>query len=253
MSKQGNNVSMQGVESFTHASLPSTDTLAWDSKGAAYQLFALLLSYPDDADFHESLMAYQIWLTAQSLEEHNNLAVEGENDGGGDGRLLVETVATMDTSLLSSLLDVLNHFVQQDEEELALEYVSTFDFNESASLYLTSHELGDSRSRGPAMVALRKLLQRFGYEEATDELPDFLPLILEFMSLLPAAERPLDLEQRMAKVCSEISQYLPANGSYKRVFALMERLLPDVSGEGNPFPFYEKADTDELPYPLMYD
>ena len=198
-----------------------------DAKGVSYQLFSLLLSYPDDSHFISALTMARDWVQQFLLE----------NPG-----------VTMD-----ALLGALDTLSAKTDEELAVEYVSTFDFRESTSLYLTAHELGDSRSRGPAMVALRNMLHHYGYEEATAELPDFLPALFEFLSELSPDERPFDLEQRVAKVCREINSHLPPDSHYKPVFEVMTEILPEVPADANPFPLREKADTDELPYPLLYD
>lgn len=137
-------------------------------------------------------------------------------------------------------------------------YVATFDFHEPASLYLTAHELGDSRSRGQALIALRALMRAAGFEEAGDELPDYLPLLLEFLAHA-SEDTPADavhaLEQRLAAVCARIQEHLDANSPYRDVFVALLKTLPEPA-ETNPekrFARREQADTGEMPYPLRYD
>lgn len=69
--------------------------------------------------------------------------------------------------------------------ELQARYVETFDFSRRASLYLTYHVLGDRRQRGMALLALKQRYAAAGLDVDHGELPDYLPLILEFTALAP--------------------------------------------------------------------
>ncbi|HUH85116.1 MAG TPA: nitrate reductase molybdenum cofactor assembly chaperone [Stellaceae bacterium] len=64
-------------------------------------------------------------------------------------------------------------------------YVALFDRHRSLSLHLYEHIHGESRDRGQAMVELAALYRLHGVEIGANELPDYLPLFLEFLSLLP--------------------------------------------------------------------
>lgn len=60
-------------------------------------------------------------------------------------------------------------------------YVDVFDMNPDHSLHLTHHLLGDdNRERGPALIQLAQHFCQHGMEVCSSELPDFLPLLLEF-------------------------------------------------------------------------
>ncbi len=165
---------------------------------------------------------------------------------------------------VSALVGVAERLRAMSVVELEALYVATFDFDESAALYLTAHELGDSRRRGQALIELRKLLRAAGFEQTTAELPDYLPLLLEFLAQAPAApspppagvEDPLDgLERRLAAVCERIAGRMAAENPYREVFVALRSLLPTPE-EANPesrFSQREQADTGEMPYPLHYD
>ena len=75
-----------------------------------------------------------------------------------------------------------------DIYELQERYFALFDRNRSLSLHLFEHVHGESRDRGQAMADLIALYASHGLEMAAGELPDFLPLFLEFLSLLPESE-----------------------------------------------------------------
>ncbi len=64
------------------------------------------------------------------------------------------------------------------------QYVALFDRTRSLSLHLFEHVHGDSRERGPAMVDLLGIYHKHGLMIADNELPDYLPLYLEYASLL---------------------------------------------------------------------
>jgi nitrate reductase delta subunit len=70
-----------------------------------------------------------------------------------------------------------------DAQEL---YIDTFDRGRRTSLNLFEHVHGDSRDRGQAMVDLLEMYRAAGVELDTDQLPDYLPAFLEYLSLLPA-------------------------------------------------------------------
>jgi nitrate reductase delta subunit len=77
--------------------------------------------------------------------------------------------------------------------ELAQAYVETFDLRRRTSLYLTYFVHGDTRKRGMALLRLKRLYASAGLELVSGELPDYLPLMLEFAALAPdgAGERLL--------------------------------------------------------------
>jgi len=67
------------------------------------------------------------------------------------------------------------------------EYTGTFDLNPSMNLNMSHHKWGDDRKRGDALAALSGLYQVAGFDMSTGELPDHLPLVLEFLSICPEA------------------------------------------------------------------
>jgi nitrate reductase molybdenum cofactor assembly chaperone NarJ/NarW len=70
-------------------------------------------------------------------------------------------------------------------EELQSRYVETFDFARRSSLYLTYHLFGDRRQRGMALLQLKQRYAAAGFELGSAELPDYLPVVLEFAVLAP--------------------------------------------------------------------
>ena len=68
---------------------------------------------------------------------------------------------------------------ERGERALAEHYVDVFDRRRRCCLYLTYYAVGDTRQRGAAIVAFKQALAASGYEMASDELPDYLPVVLE--------------------------------------------------------------------------
>jgi nitrate reductase delta subunit len=83
---------------------------------------------------------------------------------------------------------LLDEIATRDLYDLQERYVLLFDRTRSLSLNLFEHVHGESRDRGQAMVDLMALYERHGLAMAGNELPDHLPLFLEFLSEIPEAE-----------------------------------------------------------------
>lgn len=79
----------------------------------------------------------------------------------------------------------MRHVRTTDPWELQEEYVRTFDLTDQSPLYLTYVQNGDGRDRGRALLALKERYQAAGLEPEGRELPDYLPMVLEFLSLAP--------------------------------------------------------------------
>ncbi|MFE0106310.1 nitrate reductase molybdenum cofactor assembly chaperone [Streptomyces sp. NPDC059009] len=117
-----------------------------------YQAAALCLAYPD-AEFHERLP-------------------------------LLRAAAP-------KLADFLSYAESTPPQELAEDYVRVFDFKNRHSLYLSWWRDGDTRRRGMSLVRFKQIYREHGLEFTGEELPDFLPAVLEFS----AQAGPLLLEE----------------------------------------------------------
>ncbi|MFS2212890.1 nitrate reductase molybdenum cofactor assembly chaperone [Telluria sp. Tellsp104] len=126
---------------------------------------------------------------------------------------------------------LLAHLAENDMITLQQEYVQTFDRTPSHSLHLFEHIHGESRDRGQAMVDLMEEYKKHGLEMQGDELPDFVPLFLEFLSQLDEEEAGRLLGDAV-HVLAFIGRKLAANGSpYACVFDVLEGLSPVAAEE----------------------
>jgi nitrate reductase delta subunit len=105
--------------------------------------------------------------------------------------------------------------------KLQADYSELFDRSRSLSLHLFEHVHGDSRERGQAMIDLGQQYLDRGFLLAGAELPDFIPVFLEFASCLtPAEARELIAEP--AHVFAALEERLIRRESpYAAVFAAL--------------------------------
>ena len=89
---------------------------------------------------------------------------------------------------LAGVTHLIDDIAGRDLFDAQERYILLFDRTRSLSLHLFEHVHGESRDRGQAMVDLLKVYEEAGYAPTASELPDFLPLFLEFASTRPPAE-----------------------------------------------------------------
>lgn len=90
--------------------------------------------------------------------------------------------------LRSELVALATEISASDPLDAEGRYVDLFDRGRTTSLNLFEHVHGDGRQRGPAMLKLRQRYLEAGLEPVSHELPDHLPLLLEYLSCRDLAE-----------------------------------------------------------------
>jgi nitrate reductase delta subunit len=138
------------------------------------------------------------------------------------GALLAERV--IPRQQLEAVLRLIDEVAQGDLYDLQERYMLLFDRTRSLSLHLFEHVHGESRDRGQAMVDLLKLYEEAGYSPTATELPDYLPLFLEFAAEQdPAAA--LDLVGQPGHVFAALKERLDKRQSaYAAVFSALMAL-----------------------------
>ncbi|MFF7646087.1 nitrate reductase molybdenum cofactor assembly chaperone [Streptomyces canus] len=117
-------------------------------------------------------------------------------------------------------------FAAQDPEVLERHYVEMFDLRRKSSLYLTYYLHGDTRRRGMALLTLNQRYKAAGWDTDGGELPDHLPVVLEFAALAGpgGGEAPLRQHRRGLEL---IHRALTDSASpYRHVLAALLTLLP---------------------------
>lgn len=127
-------------------------------------------------------------------------------------------------------------------------YVHLFDRTRSLSLHLFEHVHGEGRDRGQAMVDLKLLYERAGLFLSEDELPDYLPAFLEYLSTQEPKAAVADLRDT-AEVLRKLGNGLARIGSR---YAMLPAALLELAGAAGlelPLPEVEKLapiDTEAL-------
>lgn len=125
---------------------------------------------------------------------------------------------------LEALMDALSSSDPLDTEAA---YVQLFDRGRATSLHLFEHVHGDSRDRGPAMVDLAQTYDQAGLYLAPGELPDYLPVVLEFVSTQPPREARAFLNE-MTHIFNALFSALQQRQS---VYASVIGALLELAGE----------------------
>ncbi|HLI32618.1 MAG TPA: nitrate reductase molybdenum cofactor assembly chaperone [Solirubrobacteraceae bacterium] len=146
--------------------------------------------HSDRASETQRRMAYKLSSLALQYPDDELLALRQE---------LLDSAAALGRSPAALRLGSFTGWWSQ-EPRLALRqhYVETFDMSKRCSLYLTYYTAGERRDRGLALVRLRKLYRAAGLPMASGELPDYLPVMLEFAAAAPAHYGEVPLREHRA-------------------------------------------------------
>ncbi|HKE41711.1 MAG TPA: nitrate reductase molybdenum cofactor assembly chaperone [Casimicrobiaceae bacterium] len=120
-----------------------------------------------------------------------------------------------------------------DPIDLEGRYVELFDRGRRTSLHVFEHVHGESRDRGAAMVELNLIYANAGYRLAAKELPDYLPVVLEYLSCRTLVEARAMLCD-CAHVLRSIGETLMQRGSsYAAVFAALLAVAQEPGLDGS--------------------
>ncbi len=121
-----------------------------------------------------------------------------------------------------ALMQLISWMQLHDLTGLQGDYVQTFDMTPEHDLHLTHHLFGDDRGRGPALIDLSEHYKGAGLEMEKGEIPDFLPLILEYVSTLDEMQARVFLGDA-AKVIKVLADNLEKKESpYFRLLRIVE-------------------------------
>ncbi len=125
---------------------------------------------------------------------------------------------------LSRLIPFMARLADEDLLTLQEEYVSLFDRGRGNSLHMFEHVHGESRDRGQAMIDLSNMYRSKGLELDAAELPDYVPLFLEYISLCPFGEAQALLGEAV-HIFATIGERLRAkNSDYAIIFDVLQTL-----------------------------
>ncbi len=143
------------------------------------------------------------------------------------GVLVSETRLT--AAARRDLRPLVEALAMRDIYDLQEEYVMLFDRSRTLSLNLFEHVHGESRDRGGAMVSLVETYREAGFDPISTELPDHLPVLLEFLATRPAPETR-EMLADAAHIFATLATRLGRRESvYAAVFAALRQLSGSVA------------------------
>jgi nitrate reductase delta subunit len=123
--------------------------------------------------------------------------------------------------LIANLADDIAGLDLYDAQE---RYVFLFDRTRALSLHLFEHVHGESRDRGQAMVDLMAMYENAGFEIGAKELPDYLPMFLEFLAIRPEEEARETLGQTVHIVSAIRERLRKRKSIYINAFRVLESI-----------------------------
>ncbi len=164
---------------------------------AVYKLLSVLLEYPDKQ-------------LVENWDEVKQLLTDPQR------------IALEDKPVLTDFVDWASGL---SLTQFQAAYVDTFDLNSKHSLYLTFHLFDEQdRDRGPALIELSELYKKTGFEIADGELPDYLPLILEYVATMEDEDSARQFLGQTTQAIDIIATNLEqAKSPYAPLLRLIER------------------------------
>ena len=142
-------------------------------------------------------------------------------------KAIVETCEELTNQNRTQLLDFIEQLTARDIFDAQESYDLLFDRGRALSLLLFEHVHGESRDRGQAMVDLMNVYKTNGFEVNSAQLPDYIPLYLEFLS-----EQPIEfIEEWLGDIChllTMLSERLIDRACY---YSILFDSLIDISGQ----------------------
>ena len=163
------------------------------------RVLARLLSYPDDA-----------------LRDHLD-----------ELRQALRHEAALPLARLAELDALIDSLCVQSAIDAEADYVQLFDSGRRTSLHLFEHVHGDSRDRGPAMIDLAQTFEKAGLYLAEGEMPDHLPVVLEFASTQP----PRQAQALLAEMAHIFNVIFSALHKRRSRYASVLGALIELAGE----------------------
>jgi nitrate reductase molybdenum cofactor assembly chaperone NarJ/NarW len=132
-------------------------------------------------------------------------------------------------SVGAPLLEFLGELYDGDPLQLAARYVETFDMRRHASLHLTYYAYGDTRKRGMALLRFKHAYRQAGMQLGDAELPDYLPLVLEFAATIDYLQGQRLLAEHLPVLELLRLSLLDSGSAYASVVAAVLPTLPPIS------------------------
>lgn len=181
-----------------------------DTRRMVCKLISYLLQYPD-TEWREGLQGVQEAVLSISEEEVKQIVLTFTRDAQA-----VDAIGWQDA------------------------YVRAFDFDKKSNLYLTYALHGDERDRGPALIDLKRRYEAAGFYMEASELPDYLPMVLEFIAEAPEIDAIGVLNTCYKALVTMTESIAGQNSPYGPLLTLMLQVMPEPSVSDAPEPSKEE-------------
>jgi nitrate reductase delta subunit len=145
----------------------------------------------------------------------------------GPLREALQLESALTPARLAQIDALLQGIVAQSAIDAEADYVQLFDSGRRTSLHLFEHVHGDSRDRGPAMIDLGQTYQQAGLNLVDNQLPDYLPAVLEFVSTQP----PREARAFLGEIAHIVNAIFCALQHRRSAYACVLGALLDLSGQ----------------------
>jgi len=149
----------------------------------------------------------------------------------GEARALVQGERALRGETRERLLRFLDYLGSRDLLALQENYVALFDRGRATSLHLFEHVHGESRERGQAMIDLKQMYERHGLLLGPEQLPDYLPVFLEYLSILETNEARTLLGETQAILQSITAELSRRNSHYAYVTGAVLALAGNAASD----------------------
>jgi nitrate reductase molybdenum cofactor assembly chaperone NarJ/NarW len=170
-------------------------------RARVFELVSLLLTYPD-----EELL-------------------------GAGGELRAATASIDDDGVRGQITDFLDWMLATPAIEAQRQYVQTFDLRRRSGLYLTYYLHGDTRKRGMALLVLKQRYRAHGLRLADGELPDLLPVVLEFAAVAGPGDGEAPLRQHRQGLELLRAALTEAGTPYRHLLDAVCAVLPELTAD----------------------
>jgi nitrate reductase delta subunit len=183
-----------------------------------FKILSALLSYPSD-DLIAAASSFGVFLEAEAI---------------------------VPPAHRRALADLIADIAGGDVYDLQERYGLLFDRSKTLSLHLFEHVHGESRDRGQAMVDLKATYEAAGLEIAANELPDFVPLFLEFLSIQPL-EAARELLGQPSHILAALGERLGQRRSrYRAVFDALVAIAAEAPSRAAVEALLDLPDVDPM-------
>lgn len=166
------------------------------------KVISLLMAYPEQTTVDNYELMREVIVADKNIDDSNKL-------------------------LLTNFIDRL---VKQDLLDVQEQYLDLFGRGSSTSLLLFEHVHGQSRDRGQAMVDLLDRYQQKGFELSAKELPDYIPLFLEFLAHCET-EQSLEWLNEINHILAVLEERIHTRGShYSDLMTVLLSMVDEVEG-----------------------